>query len=54
MKLAKNTYDGVIIAVAHNKFKEMGINSIFNLCKKKHVIYDLKNLFNSKKVSLRL
>ncbi len=54
MKLVKNNYDGIIIAVAHNKFREMGINSIFNLCKKNHVIYDLKNLFNSKKVSLRL
>ena len=54
MKLVKNNYDGIIIAVAHNKFREMGINAIFNLCKKNHVIYDLKNLFNSKKVSLRL
>ena len=53
-KLIKNTYDGIILAVAHDKFRDLGIDAIFNLCKKKHVIYDLKQLFNSKKVDLRL
>jgi UDP-N-acetyl-D-galactosamine dehydrogenase len=53
-KLRKNTYDGVIIAVAHKEFKILGINSIYNVCKKQHVIYDLKHLFKSKKVDLRL
>lgn len=53
-ELSKNTYDGVIIAVAHDKFKEMGIKKISNLCKKKHVIYDLKYLFPKNATDLRL
>tara|TARA_Y100000741_G_scaffold346009_1_gene311955 strand:- start:944 stop:2224 length:1281 start_codon:yes stop_codon:yes gene_type:complete len=54
LKLVKNTYDGVIIAVAHKKFKSMGLNFISKLCKKKHVIYDLKYLFSKSQVDLRL
>jgi len=50
----KSYYDGVVIAVAHNKFKTKGINFIQDLCKKNSVIYDLKNLFKSKKVDLKL
>ena len=53
-KLNQNTYDGIIIAVAHEKFKEMGQNTILNLCKKNHVIYDLKYLFSKDQVTLRL
>ena len=50
----KNNYDGIIIAVAHDIFRELGINFILNLCKKTRVIYDLKYLFKSDKVDLRL
>jgi len=53
-KLSHNTYDGVIIAVAHKIFKDMGIKIISNLCKKNCVIYDLKYLFPKDKVDLRL
>jgi UDP-N-acetyl-D-glucosamine/UDP-N-acetyl-D-galactosamine dehydrogenase len=52
--LNDNTYDGVIIAVAHEKFKDMGETKILNLCKKNHVIYDLKYLFSKDQFSLRL
>ena len=52
--LKKNTYDGLIIAVAHDKFKSLGLSKIKKLCKKKSVIYDLKNLFNSGEIDLRL
>ena len=52
--LTKNTYDGLLIAVAHDIFKNLGEDAIINLCKKKHVIYDLKNLFKSDKIDLRL
>ena len=45
-----NLYDAVLIAVAHDKFKNMGLSTIKNLCKKIHVIFDLKNLFNSNQV----
>jgi UDP-N-acetyl-D-glucosamine/UDP-N-acetyl-D-galactosamine dehydrogenase len=53
-KLNNKTYDGVIIAVAHKKFRDMGENQILNLCKKNNVIYDLKYLFSKEKFSLRL
>ena len=36
------------------EFKTLGENTIMNLCKKKSVIYDLKNLFKSDKIDLRL
>ena len=54
IKLKKNNYDGIILAVAHDEFKKMGIKTIFNLCKKNHIIYDLKYLFSSNLVSLKL
>ena len=52
--LKKNTYDGLIIAVAHDKFKSLGLSRIKKLCKRNRVIYDLKNLFNSGGIDLRL
>ena len=48
LKLRQNTYDAVLLAVAHKQFKIMGLGNIKNLCKKTNVIYDLKNLFDSK------
>jgi UDP-N-acetyl-D-galactosamine dehydrogenase len=45
-KLHQNTYDSILIAVAHEKFKTMGKKYISNLCKKNHVIFDLKYLFS--------
>ena len=53
-KLNQNTYDGVIIATAHEIFKTMGVKAIKNLCKKNHIIYDLKSLFSKEEVDLRL
>jgi UDP-N-acetyl-D-galactosamine dehydrogenase len=53
-KFTKNKFDGVIIAIAHKKFKNMGIKAISSLCKKNHVIYDLKFLFSKDQTSLRL
>ena len=38
-------YDTVIIAVAHECFKEMGVQKIRGLCEKNHVIFDVKYLF---------
>jgi UDP-N-acetyl-D-galactosamine dehydrogenase len=54
LTLSNESYDAIIIAVAHKKFKDIGENNIFNLCKKNHVIYDLKYLFSKDKVTLRL
>tara|TARA_Y100001970_G_scaffold26363_1_gene31737 strand:+ start:55693 stop:56979 length:1287 start_codon:yes stop_codon:yes gene_type:complete len=54
LSLKKKSYDGVIIAVAHKKFIKMGINIIKSYCKSKHVIYDLKHIFDQSEVDLRL
>ena len=52
--LDENNYDGIIVAVAHKIFIEMGKIEILNLCKKNHVIYDLKYLFTKDQIDLRL
>ena len=54
LRETQKNYDAVLIAVAHNQFKEMGINKVKKLCKKNHVLFDLKNLFNSEQVDLKL
>ena len=53
-KLKKNDYDAVIIAVAHDVFKEVRISKIKSLCKPNHIIYDLKYLFPSQLTDMRL
>ena len=52
--LTEKTYDGIILAVAHNHFKKLKLKYISSLCKKKNVIFDLKYIFSSDQVSLRL
>jgi UDP-N-acetyl-D-glucosamine/UDP-N-acetyl-D-galactosamine dehydrogenase len=49
-----NEYDAIIIAVSHKQFKKMGIDKIRSFGKSKHVIYDLKYLFPSGQVDMRL
>lgn len=51
---SKKKYDGILIAVAHNQFKEKGIEHIRSLGKKNHVLYDIKYLFKSGQSDLRL
>jgi len=48
------TYDAVIIAVAHDEFKELGAAGISPLCKQNHVIYDVKYILNADEVDGRL
>ena len=43
-ELKNDTYSAVIIAVAHDKFKDFGVTGIAQLCKSNHVIYDLKSI----------
>ena len=52
--LTDQTYDAVVIAVAHRQFKQMGIEKIRALCKPESVIYDVKYLFPAKLVDGRL
>ena len=51
---AKNYYEGVILAVSHKIFKDMGIKEIRSFGKVEHVLYDLKNTFEIKDSDLRL
>ena len=52
--LLNDTYDGIILAVAHDEFKEMGAEAIHKLGKDNHVLYDLKNVFDLQESDLRL
>lgn len=47
-------YDGIIIAVAHNEFRELGGANIRSYGKADHVLYDLKYLLRSDESDLRL
>jgi len=49
-----NQYDGIILAVAHLEFRQMGIDKIRALGKKSHVLYDLKYLFKREETDIRL
>jgi UDP-N-acetyl-D-galactosamine dehydrogenase len=51
---AQRHYDAIILAVAHDKFKEMGIDAIRKLAKNTSVIFDIKYLFPADKVDGRL
>ncbi|EMO84807.1 Vi polysaccharide biosynthesis UDP-N-acetylglucosamine C-6 dehydrogenase TviB [Leptospira santarosai] len=48
------SYDGIILAVAHQEFKEMDIKMIHSLLKENGIIYDLKHVFSADQVHMRL
>ena len=52
--LKNNLYDGIIIAVSHKKFKDLGIKKIRMLCKKNGIIFDVKSIFKKQEVDLSL
>ncbi|RZQ09117.1 Vi polysaccharide biosynthesis UDP-N-acetylglucosamine C-6 dehydrogenase TviB [Vibrio vulnificus] len=49
-----NYYDAIIMAVAHNEFREMGAEAIRALGKDEHVLYDLKYILDKQNVDMRL
>ena len=49
-----NSYDGIVLAVAHEEFKAMGEAALRNLGRKEHVIYDLKYVLPADQSDLRL
>ncbi|MCY1265970.1 UDP-N-acetyl-D-glucosamine 6-dehydrogenase [compost metagenome] len=49
-----NVYDGIVVAVAHHQFKELGIDRIRALGKSEHVLYDIKYVFSAEESDLRL
>jgi UDP-N-acetyl-D-galactosamine dehydrogenase len=54
LKINENTYDAVLVVVAHNQFKIIGLNKIKASCKKNHIIFDIKNLFNCNELDFKL
>jgi UDP-N-acetyl-D-galactosamine dehydrogenase len=53
-ELAPGAYDGVVLAVAHRQFSQMGARAIRALGKPEHVLYDLKYLLAADESDLRL
>lgn len=52
--LRRGIYDAVILAVAHDQFKDMGAEAIRSLGRTGVVIYDLKCLFSMQETDLRM
>ncbi|RBI83316.1 Vi polysaccharide biosynthesis UDP-N-acetylglucosamine C-6 dehydrogenase TviB [Rhodosalinus halophilus] len=50
----KGAYDGIVLAVAHDDFREMGPSGIRALGRDPHVLYDLKHVLPREAVDLRL
>ena len=53
-KPKKNFYDGIILAVAHTQFLDLGSQNIKDFAKKTHVFFDLKSIFSKEKSDFRL
>lgn len=53
-ELEQGAYDGIIIAVAHDQFKNMGVDIIRSFGKSNHVLYDLKYIVDRDSADLRL
>ena len=49
-----NGYDGIILAVAHSEFVDMGAEHIRSFGKADHVLYDLKYVFTKEDTDIRL
>src|SRR5690606_27919199 len=47
-------YDGIILAVAHRQFAELGESAIRAFGKPLHVLYDLKYVLSAEQADLRL
>jgi UDP-N-acetyl-D-galactosamine dehydrogenase len=52
--LKRGRYDAAIVAVAHREFRALGARGARRLCKKKHVLYDIKHVFPAAEVDGRL
>ena len=50
----EGVYDAVLVAVAHDEFKEMGGKAIRKLGRPKHILYDLKYVLPKDDVDIRL
>jgi UDP-N-acetyl-D-galactosamine dehydrogenase len=52
--LRRGSYDAAIVAVGHNEFKAMGAAAIRQLCRRNHVLYDIKYAFPANQVDGRI
>ncbi|MFQ1063840.1 UDP binding domain-containing protein, partial [Bordetella trematum] len=52
--LSPGVYDAVVLAVAHEEFKEFGSAYIRTLCKEEHVFFDIKCVFPKEESDLRI
>ena len=53
-KARPGCYDAVVMGVAHDEFRKMGIDRIRKLGRKQHVLYDIKYVFRTDEVDGRL
>jgi UDP-N-acetyl-D-glucosamine/UDP-N-acetyl-D-galactosamine dehydrogenase len=53
-ELKPGRYDVAIVAVAHRQFRELGARGVRRLCRKNHVLYDIKHVFPAAAVDGRL
>ena len=49
-----NSYDGIIVAVGHSEFIDLGIEKIKRFAKKLSVIFDVKSIFPIDSSDIRL
>ncbi|MBY6242480.1 Vi polysaccharide biosynthesis UDP-N-acetylglucosamine C-6 dehydrogenase TviB [Methylosinus sp. Sm6] len=54
VELQDGVYDAIIVAVAHDRFRAIGVNKIRALGKSTHVLYDLKYIFKPEEADVRL
>jgi UDP-N-acetyl-D-galactosamine dehydrogenase len=53
-RLKPGTYDALVMGVAHEEFRRMGIAKIREFARKEHVLYDIKYVFRADEVDGRL
>ncbi|HTL92376.1 MAG TPA: Vi polysaccharide biosynthesis UDP-N-acetylglucosamine C-6 dehydrogenase TviB [Steroidobacteraceae bacterium] len=53
-ELKPGRYDAAVIAVAHRQFRDLGAKGVRRLCRRKHVVYDVKHVFPAAAVDARL
>ncbi len=53
-QVRRGTYDAIVVGVAHDEFRRMGIGKVRALAKRNHVLYDIKYVFGADEVDGRL
>jgi UDP-N-acetyl-D-galactosamine dehydrogenase len=53
-RLEVDTYDAIVLSVAHKEFVEMGVQKIRSFGRQDHILYDLKYILSSDESDVRL